>query len=86
MLLAIVIDWPAFALLMTPPLGPARLKLMSAPLITYACEFELNVQESGAMGPPDSGKLVAPVVAKIADWPATTGGAPAGGFPQLVCR
>ena len=36
------------------------------------------------MGPEVTVTPVEPVASKIADWPAATGGAPAGGLLQLV--
>ena len=38
------------------------------------------------MGPELTLTVANPVVSKIADWPAATGGAPLGGFPHSVPR
>ncbi len=84
-LLKIEIVWPELALSMMPPFVPARLKLTAAPPITKGCAVALKVQESGATGAATITELI-PVESKIADWPAATGGAPAGGFAQLVPR
>jgi hypothetical protein len=46
----------------------------------------VRVQEAGAIEPLVTATEADPVVSKIADWVATTGGAPVGALDQLVPR
>ena len=84
--LSTMMNWPALALLISPPVAPARLKFTGEPMTTKFCAFAWKVQESGAIGPAVTMTSVAPALAKDAAWPAATGGAPAGGLDQLVPR
>ena len=60
--LSTMMNWPALALLISPPVAPARLKFTAEPMTTKFCAFAWKVQESGAIGPAVTMTSVAPAL------------------------